>query len=344
MQADFLVEQGLAPAKFTNAYPAADKIGLEVAYNHGTPFRWGWILSLVAFFAALMAKGMKWKIAYVVAFASFGVALAAMIAGFWMRVAITGNAPVSNMYESVVYVGMGIAFLGLIFEAIYRKQFILIAATAVATVALIAADNAPAVLNESLNPLRPVLRNNFWLTTHVLTITLSYAAFALALGIADITLGYFLFGPRQKDIINMLSVFTYKTLQVGVVFLAIGIFTGAVWADYSWGRFWGWDAKETWSLIAMLIYMGVLHIRYTNWVGHFGLAAWSVGGFVAVVMTWYGVSFWYPSSLHSYGSGGDSATIAVACGLIAQVVYLALAMIRHFAGQLPSAESAASGS
>ena len=103
------------------------------------------------------------------------------------------------------------------------------------------------------------MRNNFWLVTHVMTITLSYAAFALAMGIANITLGYYLMRSENRPAIEALSRFTYRALQVGVVLLATGTFLGGMWAAYSWGRFWGWDPKEVWALIALLGYLAVLH-------------------------------------------------------------------------------------
>ena len=134
---------------------------------------------------------------YPLGLASYVAGMAAMLVGFFMRVTISGRAPVTNMYESVIYVGLGAAAIGLILELIYRKRFIAVAAAAVATVALILADNCPSVLDSSLQPLQPVLRNNFWLVTHVMTITLSYAAFALAMGIANITLGYYLGAQRE---------------------------------------------------------------------------------------------------------------------------------------------------
>ena len=131
--------------------------------------------------------------------ASYLAGMVAMLIGFFMRVTISGRAPVTNMYESVVYVGLGVAAIGLVLELIYRKRFIAVAAAAVSTVALILADNCPSVLDSSLQPLQPVLRNNFWLVTHVMTITLSYAAFALAMGIANIMLGYYLVPQREPD-------------------------------------------------------------------------------------------------------------------------------------------------
>ena len=245
------------------------------------------------------------------------------------------------MYESVVYVGLGIAVFGLIFELIYRKQFILTAAAALATIALILADNCPAVLDASLRPLQPVLRSNFWLVTHVMTITLSYAALALALGIGNITLGYYLMGSGDQPTIRSLTDFTYRALQVGVLLLAAGTILGGVWADYSWGRFWGWDPKEVWALVALLGYLAVLHARFAGWIRDFGVAALSVICFSLVVMAWYGVNFVLGAGLHSYGFGGGGAPYVFgAIGL--QSLFVAAAAVRYVAsGAAAEAERAA---
>src|SRR5690606_11379077 len=118
-------------------------------------------------------------------------------------------------------------------------------------------------------PLVPVLRSNFWLTVHVLTITLSYGAFTLALGIANIALGFYLLKPKAKEKIDRLNFFTYRAIQIGVVLLAAGTLLGGVWANESWGRFWGWDPKEVWALIALLGYLALLHGRFVGWVRGF---------------------------------------------------------------------------
>jgi ABC-type transport system involved in cytochrome c biogenesis permease subunit len=263
-----------------------------------------WLSALLAAVGMLLHLGSRWRAFYFSALLAYFAAMAAMVTGFCMRIAISGRAPVTNMYESVVWVGFGVAILGLIFEVIYRKKYILTAAAAVSSVALILADNCPLILDPSLRPLEPVLRSNFWLSTHVTTITLSYAAFALALGIANITLGYLLFRSSNRDTISALSRFTYKAIQVGVLLLSAGIILGGVWADYSWGRFWGWDPKEVWALVALLGYLCVLHARFAGLVGHRGLAALAVVCFSLVVMAWYGVNFVLGAGLHSYGFGG----------------------------------------
>ena len=252
----------------------------------------------------LLSWASRWRPFYLAALAFYAAGVVAMLVGFGMRIGISGRAPVTDMYESVVYVGLGIAVIGLLLELVYRRQFVLAAAAAVSTISLILADNCPAHLDPSLRPLQPVLRNNFWLVTHVLTITLSYAAFALALGIADIALGYYLVRSKNRELLDALSTFIYKTLQVGVLLLAIGTVLGGVWADYAWGRFWGWDPKEVWALITLLGYLALLHARYTGWLGNFGLAAWAAICFSLVIVAWYGVNFVLGTGLHSYGFGG----------------------------------------
>ncbi len=306
-------------------YPSQSKLDLEVAYNHWVPFRFAWIFAMLAFFLVALSLGTNWKPLYAVGVALFVLSFAAMLAGFGLRIAISGRAPVTNMYESVVYLALGTALFGLVFEAIYRSRYIMVAAAAVTTVALILADNSPAILDPSLKPLQPVLRSNFWLVTHVMSITLSYAAFALALGVGNITLGYYLARSRDPNIIAALTRFTYKALQVGVLLLAAGTILGGVWADYSWGRFWGWDPKEVWALIALLGYLAVLHARYVGWVNELGLAALSVVCFALVIMAWYGVNFVLGAGLHSYGFGGGGQGYVYSAMAI-QLLYVAVAV------------------
>jgi cytochrome c-type biogenesis protein CcsB len=308
-------------------YPSRRLIDLEVTYNHWVPFRFAWIFVLLAAIFVLLSMGTAWRPFYAGALAAYGIGLVAMLIGFGMRVTISGRAPVTDMYESVVYVGFGIAIIGLILELVYRKRFILVAAAAVSTVALVVADNCPALLDPSLRPLQPVLRSNYWLVIHVMTITMSYAAFALALGISNITLGYHLFGSTNREAIAALGKFTYKVLQVGVLLLAAGTILGGVWAAYSWGRFWGWDPKEVWALITLLGYLAVLHARFIGWVGDLGLAALSVLCFSLVVMAWYGVNFVLGAGLHSYGFGGGGQTYVYST-LLVQFLYMLAAIAR----------------
>jgi ABC-type transport system involved in cytochrome c biogenesis permease subunit len=219
-----------------------------------------------------------------------------------LRVLISGRPPVTNMYESVVWVAFGAVLFALVFEAFYRVRIFAACASALAVICLILADNVP-ILDGSISPLVPVLRDNMWLTVHVLTITLGYAAFTLAMGIGHLNLGLYFFRPREVVLFKSLSLFLYRALQVGTLFLAVGTLLGGVWASYSWGRFWGWDPKETWALIATLGYLAILHGRMAGWIKDFGMAVGSLLGYLLVLMAWYGVNFVLGTGLHSYGFG-----------------------------------------
>jgi cytochrome c-type biogenesis protein CcsB len=311
----------------TGTYPTQQIIAVEVAYNRWAPFRFAWICCAAALVLSLSGIIANKRPIYIAAMTVFTAALAAVLVGFTMRTIVSGRAPVTNMFESVVYLGLGATIFGLFFELFHKKGIILAAAAAVSTIALVLADNCPVVLDPSLKPLAPVLRSNYWLTIHVMTITLSYAAFALALGIGNITLGYYLVGAKNRETAASLAKFIYRSLKAGLLLLIIGTILGAFWADDSWGRFWGWDPKEVWALITLLFYAALLHARRIGWVGNFGIAVWSVLCFLVVIMAWYGVNYWLGVGLHSYGSSGGGQEYVLAAFLV-QSIYVAAAALR----------------
>lgn len=301
-------------------YPDASALAREVHYNHFHAFRKAWMLylfSLVCLFLTTRGTSLYWL---GVSSAAAGWTLHAY--GFYLRCSIGGRPPVTNMYESVIWVAFGAVTFALIFELIYRARSYLMAACSGAVICLALADQLPAVLDPSIRPLMPVLRSNFWLTIHVLTITLGYAAFLLSMGLGHMVLWKYLRGPDQKEELGNLHLALYKAIQVGVVLLAAGTLLGGVWANYSWGRFWGWDPKEVWALIALLGYLAILHCRFTGWIGAFGIAAWSVLAFQGVLMAWYGVNFVLGAGLHSYGFGTGGVQY-VAVYSLAEVLFVA---------------------
>jgi ABC-type transport system involved in cytochrome c biogenesis permease subunit len=313
------------------AYPGTTTTARELWFNRANPFRKAWVASLFAallllssFTLANWTRCSRWL--YAAGLLLYAVSLAWSAAGFWCRVTISGRPPVSNMYESVIWVAFMTAIFGLVLELIYRRGVIALAAALVSTLGLVLADQLPLTLKPDIQPLQAVLRSNYWLVIHVLTIVSSYAAFALAWGLGNINIGLMLFAPRRADLVKSLSHFSYKAIQVGVVLLAAGTLLGGFWAAESWGRFWGWDPKEVWALIALLCYVIPLHARYVGWVKDFGLAACSVICFASVVMAWYGVNFVLGAGLHSYGFGGGNDVWVYWGGLIniALVHYAAL--------------------
>lgn len=310
-------------------YPAEGAMDQEVFFNHFHPFAKAWMLYGLAFVVMLLTVWIKPIELYWSAMGLFVGGVAVQSYGFWLRMQIAGRPPVTNMYESVIWVGFGIAAIALTFELIYKAKYYLLAAAPLAVMCLILADSLPAVLDPSISPLVPVLRDNFWLSIHVPTIALSYASFALALGIGHVALGSYLFTPQAKSRIQLLSQLNYRVLQVGVLLLTAGIILGGIWAHFSWGRFWGWDPKETWALIALLCYLVPLHGRLVGWIGNFGISVASVAAFNAVLMAWYGVNFVLGTGLHSYGFGTGGSEWMIASVVGADMLFVLAATARY---------------
>jgi cytochrome c-type biogenesis protein CcsB len=244
-------------------------------------------------------KFYKWF--FIPGFVFFAAGIAFSVYGFVLRCLVAGRPPVSNMYESLIWVTFMMTLFALIFEMIYRVRFFVLAGSILAIVGFMLADNVPTVLDPAIQPIEPVLRSNFWLTIHVLTITSGYAAFALSLIFGHVCFWFYWFQGNNREMIQRLTKLLYRVVQVGVVLLAAGTILGGVWANYSWGRFWGWDPKETWALIALLGYVAILHGRLAGWLRELGFTIGVVLAFLGVLMAWYGVNFILGVGLHSYG-------------------------------------------
>ena len=465
-------------------YPNTESIARETFFNKFNPFWMAWPTYFLA--TALLAGslvfvgngrgsllGKAGLLLYGVGMTSMIVAAALEVAGFYLRVRISGWAPVTNMYETVIWVSLVAAILGLVFEGIYRKTFAALAGAATAMLGTVLAANVP-LLDPQIKSLQPVLRSNYWLTIHVLTEVSSYGAFLMAavlgliatlyyltatyrrspsyvelavplapglplfaVGTTGIMASYGAFGeswatgnavfylsamlagtggmlviasvcsilgeviarlqfvdeeaaalvasandteaeaarivrenalasavghaggssavavaqgtatlpkPTVAEIramsvanrpkldarglamqetsqkIKPLANFIYRTMQVGVLLIAAGTILGGVWADYSWGRFWGWDPKEVWALITLIVYLIPLHGRFAGWFNTFALVVASVVCSLSVIMAWYGVNFVLGVGLHSYGfveGGGQGSVAAVLAAVLA---------------------------
>jgi cytochrome c-type biogenesis protein CcsB len=298
---EFIVKaRAVAPEKYANDRA----IQLEEHLNHFHPFKWAWIsyvLGLILLGFSIFGN-QSWANPSATVFLLLGFFL--HLYGMGLRIYLAGRPPVSNMYETVVWVSWGSVLFGLILERIQKTKLLLACAAGIAIFCLILTDLAPTVLDASIQPLEPVLRSTFWLTTHVLIITISYAAFFLAFALGDVLLFfYWRDESRYAAQIQSGTLAIYRAIQIGVVLLAGGIILGGIWADYSWGRYWGWDPKETWALIALLGYLALLHGRLVGWVKNFQLAAGAIVAFALVIMAWYGVNFVLGAGLHSYGFG-----------------------------------------
>lgn len=444
-------------------YPTVAAIERETMFNASAPFWWAWPTYFVATLLLAMSLGFKGfpRSSFLGLFGkgTYGLGILALIGaiglevnGFYYRVRITGWAPVTNMYETVIWVSLVSAVLGFIFEMIFRKTYSALAGSGVALLGTVLAANVP-LLDPNIHQLQPVLRSNYWLTIHVLTEVSSYGAFLLAAVLGLIATVYYVtatyrrsptftelallfvpglpllavgtvgllaangqygsswvtgsssylaaasiacagimfttagvvtilgeviarlnfrskYGPevaaastaaeetsrveetpRAKvakpsvaeiramaaenrvkldprgesmqetaNTIKPLANFIYRTMQVGVLLIAAGTILGGVWADASWGRFWGWDPKEVWALITLLVYLIPLHGRFAGWFNTFALVFASVVCSLSVIMAWYGVNFILGVGLHAYGfveGGGQFSVFAVLSAVMA---------------------------
>ncbi len=216
-----------------------------------------------------------------------------------LRLAVL-QVPMSNFFESLVFFSLCLPLLGLL---TFRRHLHGLLGALVALFAALLLGYASLGVDSSIKPLMPALKSN-WLLIHVLTAFLGYAAFALAFGAALIYLWQSRPAPMASKsavaaVFREMDRLIYQAVVLGFIFLTLGILTGAVWADQAWGRYWSWDPKETWSLITWFIYAGLLHARLVKgWAGR--RIAWiAVLGFMAVLFTYFGVSFLL-SGLHSY--------------------------------------------
>jgi cytochrome c-type biogenesis protein CcsB len=218
-----------------------------------------------------------------------------------------GHAPLSNLYESLVFFAWTIALLYLFIERRYGNRVIGAFTMPLAFMAIAYASLSPNI-NDRIQPLLPALKSN-WLIAHVITCFIGYAAFAVAFGLSIM----YLIRQREPDPKGSLldrfpkptviDDLTHQMVMFGFLFLSVGIISGAVWANSAWGRYWGWDPKETWSLITWFVYATLLHAKLMRgWHGR-RIAYLSVIGFAAVLFTYFGVNLL--PGLHSYGAMGQ---------------------------------------
>jgi hypothetical protein len=343
------------------AYPPPGVTGAEVLYNRLDPFFWSWVVSLIAAVCLLFAVGRRRKPLFWAGatLLIFGQAFA--VAGMGFRWHITGLAPLTGMFETVEFVASYAALLGLWFAlrplccgaavpaapagetpapqrstrtdlALERRMFVLAGAIVGFTAAVLAYYAPATVMKRNIGAVNPILRHNVWLAVHVVTIMASYASAAVALILGNIALGHYLFGRyengRPPRMCHILADFTYAAIKITVLLLAAGTILGALWADEAWGRFWGWDPKEVWALVSLLVYASLLHARHLGWSRDFGMALTGVFGFTAILITWYVVSFVLGSGMHSYGSGAGGEW-AVGGAVAAEWLFLLAAFLRR---------------
>jgi cytochrome c-type biogenesis protein CcsB len=270
-----------------------------------------YMASMVVFFAFLASRNKAiGLIGSLLAYAGFAIQTVAIALRWKESYAMGyGHAPLSNLYESVVFFSWTIILIYMAIELKYKYRIV---GAFVVPFALLGMAWAQLGMHSGIEPLVPALQSN-WLLYHVVTCFLGYAAFAVACGISIM---YLVKAKSEEGAgsspagglmgmfpsIKVLDDLNYRAIMIGFPLLTLGIITGAAWANYAWGTYWSWDPKETWSLIVWFVYAAFLHARFTRgWVGK--RAAWlSIIGFAATIFCYLGVNLLL-SGLHSYGGG-----------------------------------------
>ena len=301
-------------SKFQNRYgnqvmPQAYKVQLEVLYNKlnifSNLFMYYFIVGFIFLVFLLIKifnnKILLFPIKLIQGFIIFGFFFQSL--GLVSRWIISGHAPWSNGYESMIYIAWATMLAGIIFSK--RSKMTLAATTIVTSLFLMVAHLN--WLDPEITNLVPVL-NSYWLMIHVAIITASYGFLSLGAVLGLFSLWLIILSnknnlDRLTNTIKELTLINEKTITIGLFMLTIGTFLGGVWANESWGRYWGWDPKETWALVSVLVYVFILHMRLIPALSGFyifNLA--SLVGISSIIMTYFGVNY-YLSGLHSYAAG-----------------------------------------
>lgn len=313
-------------------YPSDTKVKLEIWYNHANIFERLWPLYFLVGFTLLVLSFVKiikprFKLGFFTK-ASFVLLVLFLIAhttGLAIRWYISGHAPWSNGYESMVYIGWATVLAGFIFS---KRSPITLAATSILTglILFVAHLNW---MDPQVTNLVPVLQS-YWLSIHVSMITASYGFLGLSALLGFITLILFILknakNERQISLsIKELNSINEMSLMIGLAMLTVGNFLGGVWANESWGRYWGWDPKETWALVTILVYAVVIHLRFIKSLyTPFLFSVISLLAFTSVLMTYFGVNY-YLAGMHSYAKG-DPVPIPDFVPVTYAVVFIIIAL------------------
>jgi ABC-type transport system involved in cytochrome c biogenesis permease subunit len=296
----------------------------EELFNRMQPFfggMWMYVLACVLVFVSWIWKPEALR---PVAFAVLVAAASLHTAGLVARVALQGRPPVTNLYSSAVFVGWGAVLLGIFLERTHRRGFGTAVASGIGFSTLLIAHHL-ASSGDTMEMMRAVLDSNFWLATHVVIITIGYSATFLAGAIA---IGYAIRkhvgAPLEPAAARDLLSMVYGVVSFALLFSFVGTVLGGIWADQSWGRFWGWDPKENGALLIVLWNAILLHARREGYVRERGIMAMAIFGNVITSFSWFGVNM-LGVGLHSYGFM-DSAFQALAAFMLTQLALIGVCL------------------
>ncbi|MCU0780745.1 MAG: cytochrome c biogenesis protein CcsA [Akkermansiaceae bacterium] len=301
------------------------KTAFEMRFNRMEPFYVGMMLYVGAFMLAVLSWVLLPKelrlAAFLVLLLAFAVHSAGLVARMWLQ----GRPPVTNLYSSAILVGWGAVFLAIFMEWFYRYGVALATAALVGFGSLIVAHHLGSS-GDTMEMMQAVLDSNFWLATHVVVITLGYSAMFLAgaLGLAYVLLGVFT-RKLTAELAATLSGMVYGVICFATLFSFAGTVLGGIWADQSWGRFWGWDPKENGALLIVLWCAMILHARWGGYIRRRGLMVMAIFGNAITAFSWFGVNM-LGVGLHSYGFMEKAFPWLIAF-IVSQFLVMALAAV-----------------
>ena len=278
----------------------------ETIYNEQNIFLWSMVLYLIAFFIL----GISWMIKnkYLTTFSLLFIFVGFLLHGYGLisRMIIMQRPPVTTLYESIIFVSFILVLTALVFEY-YRRDTLGILIASIGGIFLHFIGFKYAADGDTLGVLVAVLNSNFWLSTHVTTITIGYGVSLVAGLMAHLYLIVHVVKPKNKNLLNRLFDNTYGLTLMGLFFTMFGTILGGIWADQSWGRFWGWDPKENGALLIVLWHLMMLHLRISGLVKKIGYAYGVSLVNIIVALAWFGVNL-LNVGLHSYGFTDNVAT------------------------------------
>lgn len=307
------------------SYPTLMQLKVETLY---VSFPWIPLLIvcyMVSAFLLIISFSLKFSKGYLIALCITALTILLHTGILMMRCYILERPPVSNMFETVLYVPWVATCVSLFF--LTRKQpLVLLTACMTSIILLVILEITD--LNQNLDQVQAVLDSQFWLMIHVLLVVGSYGIFILGALLGHFYLGLFLAHPKETPQMTILSQIILQTMYGGTLLLVAGTILGGVWAAESWGRFWDWDPKESWAFISCCIYLIWIHAYRFNRIGSFGVAWGAVSGLLAISFTWYGVNYILGTGLHSYGFGAGGENYYYAF-LVVESLFLTYTLIHY---------------
>ena len=304
---------------------AVAKARAEVFFNQMEPFYNAMVIYVLAGLLAIfswfnLSETLRRSAAWLI-----GLAFAIHTTGLIYRMVLEGRPPVTNLYSSAIFIGWGACLLGIILEKFYKNGIGVVVSAGIGFITLIIAHHL-ALEGDTMEMMRAVLDTNFWLATHVVAVTVGYASTFVAgfLALIYIVRGLFtktLDAATGKALARMI----YGIVCFATLFSFVGTVLGGIWADQSWGRFWGWDPKENGALIIVLWNALILHLRWGGMIRERGLVVCAIGGNIVTSWSWFGVNM-LGIGLHSYGFT-DAAFKWLVLFVVSQLAFIALGLL-----------------